>query len=86
MVRPISGPTRSLVAPLNSHHSRAIISVLAVDGRGRDGGGDDGVDGGAGRGGISSMSHQTHEEECLESTSRGEARLRRDHRISRRVG
>ena len=33
MVRPISDPTRSLVAPLNSHHSRAIISVLAVDGR-----------------------------------------------------
>ena len=66
MVRPISDPTRSLVAPLNSHHRRAIISVLAADGR--DGGGDDGVDG-AGRGGISSMSHQTHEEECLESTS-----------------
>ena len=82
MVRPISGPTRPLVAPLNSHHSRAIISVLAADGR--DDGGDDGVDGEAGRGGISSMSHQTHEEECLESTSRGEARLRRDRRISRR--
>ena len=46
-----------LARSLNSHHCRAIISAA-------DGG--DGVESGAG---ISSMSHQTHEEECLESTS-----------------
>ena len=66
MARPISDS-------LNSHHCRAIIS--AADGDEVDGN-DDGVN----EAGISSMSHQTHEEECLESTSR--CMLYRDHRIA----